>query len=136
MNLLDRSKSSGIVFVYLIAWVFDGLNAVTPKAMISGAIPTAAILLLATIGLILGAVIVGKLLGYNPWLSATIGMGCMFLCPGIMFVTENVSAANARNEEENAFFLKKLNPLMYVSSNAAYLLVLVASLSFILPALA
>ena len=135
MNLLDRCHSTGLVFVIFITWIFVGMNDLTPQGLLEGLAPSLAVLILATIGLACGGGFVGKLLGYDFWLSAACGMGLMFLNPGVMFVTDEVCKKNARNNQEAEFFKSKCAPSMYIASNIGYILGILVTVQCLIPLL-
>lgn len=132
MNLLDRSHSYGFVICVFIAWIFMSINEVTPQALLASLGPSICILVLATIGLAGGAGIVGKLLGYDFWLSAACGCGLMFLMPGVMIVTKEATKRSARNEEEAQFLFDKTAPSMYIVANAGYIMGLAVTVTCLL----
>ncbi|MCI9598752.1 MAG: hypothetical protein HFE75_16040 [Firmicutes bacterium] len=132
MNLLDRSHSYGIVICIFIAWIFQSINEITPQALLASLGPSVAILILATIGLAGGGGLVGKLLGYDFWLSAACGMGLMFLMPGVMIVTTEVAKRSARDEEEEKFMFDAMAPSMYIVANAGYIMGVAITVSCLL----
>lgn len=132
MNLLDRSHSYGFVICVFIAWIFMSINEVTPQALLASLGPSIAILVLATIGLAGGGGIVGKLLGYDFWLSAACGCGLMFLMPGVMIVTKEATRRSARDEQEAEFLFNKTAPSMYIVANAGYIMGVAITVSCLL----
>lgn len=132
MNLLDRSHSYGFVICVFIAWIFMSINEVTPQALLASLAPSITILILATIGLAGGAGLVGKLLGFDFWLSAACGCGLMFLMPGVMIVTKEATKRSARNDEEAEFLFNKSAPAMYIVANAGYIMGLALTVTCLL----
>lgn len=132
MNLLDRSHSYGFVICVFLAWIFMAMNEITPAGLLASIGPSVACLVLATIGLAGAGGLVGKLLGYDFWLSAACGMGLMFLMPGVMIVTKEVCARNSRDKDEEKFFLDKTEPNMYIAANAGYIMGVAITVSCLL----
>lgn len=132
MNLLDRSHSYGFVISVFIIWIMQSINDCTPQALLASLLPVVATLVLATLGLALGGGICGKLLGYDFWLSAAAGMGLMFLMPGVMIVTTEVTRRSARNEEEAKFMFDSAAPCMYIVANAGYIMGVAITVSCLL----
>lgn len=132
MNLLDRAHSYGFVICIFLAWIFVAMNDITPAGLLASIGPSLACLVLATIGLAGAGGLVGKLLGYDFWLSAACGMGLMFLMPGVMIVTKEVCSRNSRDEEEEKFFLDKSEPNMYIAANAGYIMGVAITVSCLL----
>lgn len=132
MNLLDRSHSYGFVISVFIIWIMQSINDCTPQALLASLLPVVATLVLATLELALGGGICGKLLGYDFWLSAAAGMGLMFLMPGVMIVTTEVTRRSARNEEEAKFMFDSAAPCMYIVANAGYIMGVAITVSCLL----
>lgn len=132
MNLLDRSHSYGFVICVFLAWIFVAMNDITPAGLLAALGPSVACLVLGAIGLAGAGGLVGKLLGYDFWLSAACGMGLMFLMPGVMIVTKEVCARNSRDAEEERFFLDKTEPNMYIAANAGYIMGVAITVSCLL----
>lgn len=108
------------------------MNEITPSGLLASIGPSVACLVLATIGLAGAGGLVGKLLGYDFWLSAACGMGLMFLMPGVMIVSKEVCARNSRDKEEEKFFLDKVEPNMYIAANAGYIMGVAITVSVLL----
>lgn len=132
MNLLDRAHSYGFVICIFISWIFVSMNEITPSGLLASIGPSVACLVLATIGLAGAGGLVGKLLGYDFWLSAACGMGLMFLMPGVMIVTKEVCERNSRDKEEERFLLDKTEPNMYIAANAGYIMGVAVTVSCLL----
>ncbi|MEG1957936.1 MAG: hypothetical protein RR071_09405 [Lachnospiraceae bacterium] len=137
MNLFDeRSHSAGFLTVLIIGYLFTSMNGITPQSVLSVLPAVIALIVLSAIGLALGGYISGKLMGYDPILSAAAGVGIMFLFPGITIISNEVSARVARNDEEKKFIYGKIAPSMYIMGNAGFLFGLLGTVTILLPLLA
>lgn len=136
MNLLDRSHSYGLCMTILIAYLFTSMNEITPQSLLASLGPVAGLIILSAIGLGLGGGIAGKLLGYDPILSAAAGIGIMFLFPGILIVSTEVSNRNSRNPEEREYMYQHIAPSMFIVGNSGFLLGLGVTVTVLLPLLA
>lgn len=136
MNLFDeRSHSSGFLTVLIIAYLFTSMNGITPHSVLSVLPAVIALIILSALGLGLGGYLSGKMLGYDPVLSAAAGIGIMFLFPGITIVSDEVSARAARDEEERKFIHGKIAPSMYIMGNTGFLFGLLGTVTILLPLL-
>jgi len=137
MNLFDeRSHSAGFLTVLIIGYLFTSMNGITPQSVLSVLPAIVALIILSALGLGLGGYLSGKMLGYDPVLSAAAGIGIMFLFPGITIVSDEISARAARDEEERKFIHGKIAPSMYIMGNTGFLFGLLGTVTILLPLLA
>ena len=59
-------------------------------------------------------------------------MGLMFLMPGVMIVTTEVTRRSARNEDEEKFMFESTAPCMYIVANAGYIMGVAITVSCLL----
>lgn len=136
MNLFDeRSHSAGFLTVLIIGYLFSSMNGITPQSVLSVLPAIIALIVLSALGLGIGGYLSGKMLGYDPVLSAAAGIGIMFLFPGITIVSDEISARAARDEEERKFIHGKIAPSMYIMGNTGFLFGLLGTVTILLPIL-
>lgn len=133
LGIIERSRADGFVFTAYVVWLMSSLNTLTPQALLESIVPVIAILVLATVGLGLGGAIVGKLLKVDVFLSAACGVGLLFLCPGVMFVGDEVAKGVGRDEEETKFLKDTTMPHLYISANAGYVIAVGITVSILVP---
>ncbi|MDR0592167.1 MAG: hypothetical protein LBG60_02685 [Bifidobacteriaceae bacterium] len=133
MNVLENAKSYGLLMTLFIAFLFPGMNDVTPQLLLSGLAPMLAIVILSAVGLGLGAGIVGKLMKYNATMSAACGIAIMFLFPGALLIPRGLASRLSRNDEERKYLFDKIMPTMFIVVNAGLVFGLMLTLLVFLP---
>ena len=66
------------------------LASVTPSGLMEMIFPLFGMLAMSTVGIVFIAVIVGKVVGYSPYISAAIACTCMIGYPGTEILTNEV----------------------------------------------
>ena len=112
---LNKGNSFGFLMGALMAVIYGGLAGASPKDVIEILVPIVICLVIATIGIGLVSVIVGKFLKIGPWMSFAIGLAALFGFPGTYVVSQEVAKGVAHNEEEKELILSQILPKMLVS---------------------
>ncbi|WP_252315442.1 hypothetical protein [Sinobaca sp. H24] len=105
---MDKANSSGITMVALIVVVVNSLVGVTWDQVVSSLLPVFCIILIGTTGLVLGAVIGGKLFKWKPTKSIPIVLTALYGFPGDYLIVEEVSRSVGRNEAEQKRIMNEL----------------------------
>lgn len=106
-RVLDRANSAGITIGALIIYVFTQMNDVTLQVFGNQIIAILFVLVVGIIGLAVGAVIGGKLVGWDKYLSIPVAFNALFGFPGNYMITNEVCRSIAGNKEEETY-LKEL----------------------------
>lgn len=107
-KMLDRSNSMGITMAALLFYVFTQMNEVTPQVFGEEVITILSILVLGIIGLIIGAIIGGKIVGWPKELSMPVALTALFGFPGNYLITQEVCRSVSENKEESDYLMEKL----------------------------
>lgn len=95
--------------------IFSSLSRTTPQEVLSVLPPLAATALLGILGLFTAGLVTNRLFSLPFSLCVSLGVTCTFGFPTTMLVSQEVSAAMGRNEEERAALLHYLLPKMLVA---------------------
>lgn len=95
--------------------IFSSLSRTTPQEVLSVLPPLAATALLGILGLFTAGLVTNRLFSLPFPLCVSLGVTCTFGFPTTMLVSQEVSAAMGRNEEERAALLHYLLPKMLVA---------------------
>ena len=76
-NTLVRSRSMGFIYTVIMMFVFSQLNTVTPDTLVQLLKDFAVLIVLATIGIAVFSIPVGKLLGMSLPMSFALGLGSL-----------------------------------------------------------
>lgn len=112
---LNKGNSFGFLMGALMAVIYGGLAGASPKDVLEILVPIVICLVIATIGIGLVSVIVGKFLKIGPWMSFAIGIAALFGFPGTYIVSQEVAKGVAHNEEEKELILSQILPKMLVA---------------------
>ena len=118
-DVLSKANSFGIVSFIITAYILTLMNDITPQGIISKAFVIVTILILGTLGIIIGAYIVAKILRYDTRLAIAAALTAEFGFPANYWISYEVSRSVAKNKREEAYILDRvLTPMLvggYVS---------------------
>ena len=114
-GILQKTQSSGIILFFVTIVIFSSLSRTTPQEVLSVLPPLAATALLGILGLFTAGLVTNRLISLPFPLCVSLGVTCTFGFPTTMLVSQEVSAAMGRNEEERAALLHYLLPKMLVA---------------------
>ncbi|WP_394010968.1 hypothetical protein [Anaerococcus cruorum] len=112
---LNKGNAFGFLMGALMAVIYGGLAGASPKDVIEILVPIVICLVIATIGIGIMSIIIGKFVNIGPWMSFAIGLSALFGFPGTYIVSQEVAKGVAHNEEEKELILSQILPKMLVS---------------------
>lgn len=107
-KMLDRSGSMGITMAALLFYVFTQMNEVTLEVFGTEIVPVLGILVLGIIGLVIGAIIGGKMVGWPKELAMPVALTALFGFPGNYLITQEACRSVGENNEENDFLMSEM----------------------------
>jgi hypothetical protein len=107
-KMLNRANAMGITIGALLVYVFTQMNEVTPQVFGEQIFAILFIIVVGIIGLSLGAVIGGKIVGWDSTLSIPVALNALFGFPGNYLITNEVCRSVAANEEEENYLSEHL----------------------------
>lgn len=116
---LTKANSGGILQLALTASLMRYFAQSTPQQILSLIVPVAVFLFLATVGIALFSMPIGKKLGYSTNLSIAIGLNCFLGFPYNYVITNEVVGALGKTEEERRYLDSILMPKMIIGSVVA-----------------
>ncbi|WP_085506079.1 hypothetical protein [Thalassobacillus devorans] len=105
---LDKSNSTGLAMVALIIVVINSLVGITWNQVVSALLPVIIIIVIGTTGLIIGAIIGGKIFKWKPTKSIPVVLTALYGFPGDYLIVEEVSRSIGRNEAEQKRIMDEL----------------------------
>lgn len=123
-NIFAKANGFGLAMVGLMAVIFGNLTQATPEMLLSLLFPIVVSLSLALVGIIITSCLLAKLLGFSYNMAIAIGTSALFGFPGTFILSNEVSNANGKTEEERQFLLDEILPKMLV---AGFITVTIAS---------
>lgn len=123
---LERANSFGIAMVGIIFVILPSMNTITPK-MFAGYIPAVlAILIIGSIGLIVGGYLGSKLFRWDPNKGIAVALTALFGFPGDFITVTEVSRTGRTPEERELIFNELLSPMLiggFTSVTAASIII-------------
>lgn len=114
-KILNKCESFGLFMVSLMIFIFSSLSKATPDLLLLILQPLIIVLFLATSGLIIVAILVGKHLGYSKEMSIAIAITAFYGFPANFVLSEEASEANGETKDEIAFLKQEIVPKMIVA---------------------
>lgn len=110
---LERANSFTITIIAVIFVVMGTMADVTPQEVLANLPAIILLLILGTVGLLIGGYIVSKLVKWNPLKGMPVALTALFGFPGDYLLCEEVSRSVARDkQEEKAIFNELLSPML------------------------
>lgn len=113
-RVLDKTASFGMVLASIMVLIFQSLSTATPDALGKIIVPMVGVIIFATIGLVIVAMLVGRALGYSKEMSIAIALNAFYGFPANYVLTNEASRAVGETEEETAYIIKNILPKMLV----------------------
>lgn len=120
---MGKSESSGILNTALFVSFMSSFAVATPELLLELLVPIIVLLILATIGILIVSIIVGKKLGYSLYMSSAIGLNCFLGFPYNYALTKEAVNTIAENENETTYLNDEMMPKMIIGSIIAVSLV-------------
>ena len=114
-NALKDAGGYGYIMLCMYALTFNGFASVSPMDALNFILPLFGCLVLGVIGIAIMAVISGKIVGYNPFVSIAVGCTALFGYPGTEILSNEVVASMTEfTAEEKEKALAYVMPKMIV----------------------
>ena len=114
-NILGKANSSGFVNLAIATTLPYLLSQSTPNQVFNLLMPLIISLAIGAVGLVIGAIIAGKFVGYSPKLSSAIGLSAMYGFPTSYIVSTEVSKSRGRTPEEQEALIAYIMPKIVVA---------------------
>lgn len=110
---LEKANSFTLTIVAIIFVVIGTMAGVTPQQVLDNLPPVILILVIGTIGIMIGGWIMSRLVKWNPFKGMPVALTALFGFPGDFILCEEVSRSIGRNkEEEKLIFNELLAPML------------------------
>lgn len=114
-NALKDAGGYGYIMLCMYALTFNGFASVSPMDALNFILPLIGCLVLGVIGIAVMALIAGKIVGYNPFVSIACGVTALFGYPGTEILSNEVVASMTDfTAEEKEKALNYIMPKMIV----------------------
>ena len=114
-NPLNEAGGYGLIMICMYGLMFNGFASVSVRDFLQMVYPIIGMLVIGAGGIAIGALIVGKILGYNVFVSMACGVTALFGYPGTEILSrEVVNSMTEFTDEERAKALDYVLPKMIV----------------------
>lgn len=112
-KMLEKANSFTVTMIGIIFVVIGTMAGVTPSQVLNNLPSIILILVIGTIGMLLGGYVMSKLLKWHPYKGMPVALTALFGFPGDYILCEEVSRSMARNKkEEEVIFNELLAPML------------------------
>jgi len=111
---LRKAGSFGFLMFVLMIFVFSGLAKATPAMLAEIVLPLGTIIVIGVVGMVLFALVAGKLLRISPYMAVATALTALYGFPPNYVLTDEASKALAETPEEKEFLMNTMLPQMIV----------------------
>lgn len=112
-KMLEKANSFTITMIGIVFVVIGTMGGVTPSQVLSNLPSILLILVIGTVGMVIGGYVMSKLMKWHPYKGIPVALTALFGFPGDYILCEEVSRSIARNvEEEKIIFNELLAPML------------------------
>ncbi len=112
---LSATNSSGFFMFILLAVVLGGFSSSTPKMLAGMLLPLFFVLLLDCVSLTLSSLLLGKLLGFSPWMSVGLGFNIMIGFPPNMIISREIIGYLTDNPDTRSALMEQIGNRMVIA---------------------
>lgn len=132
---VDKAKANGFLIWTMTLYLMGMLANSSLEMVVSKFLPLIAGLILATAGIYVCSVLVGKRLGYSKWFSFAVGLNCFLGFPTNYILVNESVCGMTEDEDERNVLITNLLPQMVIASIVAVSIVSVLLAGFMAPLL-
>jgi hypothetical protein len=113
-KVLEKANGFSIAMVGVVFTVLSSIAAVTIQSIVSVLPAVALIIVVGSIGLVLGGYIGSKLFKWDPYKGIAVALTAMYGFPGDFLLSQEVSRSMGRTKEEEEMILGEILPPMLI----------------------
>ena len=111
----DRTKSSGFLFFIMMSMILNGFAASTPEMLLHVLLPIVIVLSTAVISLSLSSLVLGRILGFSPYMSVALGFNIMVGFPVNLMIAQDMIGYITQDEAERSYLMEKIGNRMVLA---------------------
>lgn len=132
-EFFQKSNGFGLMMFMVLAMCFASLPDLTPSLLLSMVVPWMVVFGLGLLAIFLVTTVLSKLLKMPYLMAVVIGLTALYGFPGTYVISNEVSEAVGRNEEERKALLDYLLPKMLVAGFSTITISSLLVVGFVLP---
>ena len=110
-----RTESSGFLFFIMMAMILNSFSASTPSMLLDVLLPIITVLCTAVLSLSLASLVMGKILGFSPWMSVALGFNIMVGFPVNLMLSQDMINFLTDNEQERSYLMEQIGNRMVLA---------------------
>lgn len=111
----DRTKSGGFLFFIMMAMILNGFSASSPRMLLDVLLPIITVLCTAVVSLSFSSLVLGRLLGFSPWLSVALGFNIMVGFPVNLMLSQDMIGYLTDDKKQQAYLMEKIGNRMVLA---------------------
>ena len=112
---LAATGGSGFFFFILMAVVLSGFSSATPAMLARMLLPLVCVLTLDAVSLTLASLMLGRLLGFSPWMAVALGFNIMIGFPPNMIISRDIIEYLTDDPEKRALLMEQIGTRMVIA---------------------
>ena len=110
-----RTEAGGFLFFIMMAMILNSFGAASPQMLMQVLLPIVAVLCTAVLSLSTASLILGKLLGFSPWMSVALGFNIMVGFPVNLMLSQDMINFLTDDEKERSYLMEQIGNRMVLA---------------------
>lgn len=111
----DRTQSGGFLYFIMMAMILNGFSASTPQMLLRVLLPIVTVLCTAVVSLTAASLVMGKLLGFSPWLAVALGFNIMVGFPVNLMLSQDMIGYLTDDKQQQDYLMEKIGNRMVLA---------------------
>ncbi len=111
----DRTKSSGFLFFIMMAMILNSFSASSPQMLLHVLLPIGIVLCTAVTSLTLSSLLLGRMLGFSPYMSVALGFNIMVGFPVNLMIAQDMIGYLTQDETERSYLMEQIGNRMVLA---------------------
>lgn len=113
-DILKKNGCYNLIVFIVMVFIYSSLNKATPAMLVEIALPMVEILVIGVLGMFVASVLVGKLVGFHPFMAFAVALNALHGFPPNFIMTTEACNALSSSEEERQYLMDNMWPKMLV----------------------
>lgn len=110
-----RTESGGFLFFIMMAMILNSFGASSPEMLLHVLLPIVIVLCTAVLSLSLASLVMGKILGFSPWLAVALGFNIMVGFPVNLMLAQDMINYLTEDEKQRSYLMEQIGNRMVLA---------------------
>lgn len=110
-----RTESGGFLFFIMMAMILNSFGASSPEMLLHVLLPIVTVLCTAVLSLSLASLVLGRILGFSPWMSVALGFNIMVGFPVNLMLSQDMINFLTDDEKERSYLMEQIGNRMVLA---------------------